>query len=161
MVAGRVFGDSSGNLGGSFLDHQTQTPETSSSLLPSANSLLSCYDVMSIRPLYDRLLAYNFQSPFDFITFFYMMLFFAGANWWICLMILWRGTRFFNLLAGIDSPESMLACIYLNVGFTDLWRTWHAALNLFVIKYIYVPLGGASAGVFVLFASFAFTAYTI
>lgn len=62
---------------------------------------------------------------------------------WLKLLIPWRLFRFWSLLDGIDPPENMIRCMDNNYLALAFWRAWHRSYNRWVIRYIYVPLGGA------------------
>ncbi|CAE8646430.1 unnamed protein product [Polarella glacialis] len=71
----------------------------------------------------------------------------GAAHWtlhfeWLSLMVIWRVPRSVALLDGIEVPEDMPGSITLARSFRDLWRLWHASLNLWAVEYIYRPLGG-------------------
>lgn len=61
---------------------------------------------------------------------------------WLKLLIPWRLFRFWSLLDGIDPPENMIRCMDNNYSALAFWRAWHRSFNRWVIRYIYVPLGG-------------------
>lgn len=61
---------------------------------------------------------------------------------WLKLLIPWRLFRFWALLDGIDPPENMIRCMDNNYLALAFWRAWHRSYNKWVIRYIYVPLGG-------------------
>ncbi|KAI5962253.1 GUP1 [Candida pseudojiufengensis] len=61
---------------------------------------------------------------------------------WLKLLIPWRLFRFWSLLDGIDPPENMIRCMDDNFSALAFWRAWHRSFNRWVIKYIYVPMGG-------------------
>jgi len=61
---------------------------------------------------------------------------------WLKLLIPWRLFRFWSLLDGIDPPENMIRCMDNNYSALAFWRAWHRSFNKWVIRYIYVPLGG-------------------
>ncbi|KAI9459298.1 MBOAT, membrane-bound O-acyltransferase family-domain-containing protein [Boletus coccyginus] len=50
------------------------------------------------------------------------------------LLLPWRFFRLWSLASGIDPPENMVRCF---------WRSWHRSYNLWIVRYIYIPLGGA------------------
>ncbi|KAF8193374.1 glycerol transporter [Pholiota molesta] len=62
---------------------------------------------------------------------------------WLKLLIPWRFFRAWALLDGIDPPENMVRCMVNNYSALGFWRSWHRSYNLWIIRYIYVPLGGA------------------
>ncbi|KAK6455380.1 glycerol transporter [Scheffersomyces xylosifermentans] len=61
---------------------------------------------------------------------------------WLKLLIPWRLFRFWSLLDGIDPPENMIRCMDNNYSALQFWRAWHRSYNKWIIRYIYVPLGG-------------------
>ncbi|KAJ8517069.1 hypothetical protein ONZ45_g5691 [Pleurotus djamor] len=61
----------------------------------------------------------------------------------IILLIPWRFFRLWALLDNIDPPENMVRCMANNYSVSGFWRSWHRSYNLWIIRYIYVPLGGA------------------
>lgn len=62
---------------------------------------------------------------------------------WLKLLIPWRLFRFWSLLDGVDPPENMIRCMDNNYLALAFWRAWHRSFNRWVVRYIYVPLGGA------------------
>ncbi|EKX41640.1 hypothetical protein GUITHDRAFT_49807, partial [Guillardia theta CCMP2712] len=36
----------------------------------------------------------------------------------------------------------MKRCVNNNYSFSGFWRQWHASLNAWIIRYMYIPLGG-------------------
>ncbi|KAF4980697.1 hypothetical protein FZEAL_3365 [Fusarium zealandicum] len=63
---------------------------------------------------------------------------------WLKLLIPWRMFRLWALIDGIDPPENMVRCVSNNYSTQLFWRAWHRSYNRWLIRYIYVPLGGAS-----------------
>ena len=74
--------------------------------------------------------------------------------------------RLAALLDGVDPPENMRRCFADNCDIEvcelhpalvwflltrcpwpaqGFWRGWHSSFNLWLVRYLYVPLGGASA----------------
>ncbi|ORX39272.1 MBOAT, membrane-bound O-acyltransferase family-domain-containing protein [Kockovaella imperatae] len=62
---------------------------------------------------------------------------------WLKLLIPWRFFRLWALLDGIDPPENMIRCVANNYSTLGFWRSWHRSYNLWIVRYIYVPLGGS------------------
>ena len=46
------------------------------------------------------------------------------------------------LADGVDAPENMVRCMANNYSTLGFWRAWHRSYNLWITRYIYVPLGG-------------------
>ncbi|KAI8446614.1 MBOAT, membrane-bound O-acyltransferase family-domain-containing protein [Phakopsora pachyrhizi] len=63
---------------------------------------------------------------------------------WLKLLIPWRFFRFWALLDGIDPPENMVRCMTNNYSTLGFWRSWHRSYNLWIVRYIYIPLGGSN-----------------
>lgn len=65
---------------------------------------------------------------------------------WLKLLIPWRFFRLWSLIDGIDPPENMLRCMSDNYSTSSFWRAWHRSYNRWIIRYIYIPLGGGATG---------------
>ncbi|KAL6234704.1 hypothetical protein BDW75DRAFT_211519 [Aspergillus navahoensis] len=73
-----------------------------------------------------------------------MLAFFNLHIIWLKLLIPWRFFRLWALVDGIDPPENMVRCVSNNYSAFAFWRGWHRSLNRWVVRYLYVPLGGGS-----------------
>ena len=62
---------------------------------------------------------------------------------WLKLLLPWRFFRFWALLDGIDPPENMVRCMSDNYSTLAFWRGWHRSYNRWIVRYIYIPLGGS------------------
>ncbi|KAJ2918186.1 hypothetical protein MD484_g2218, partial [Candolleomyces efflorescens] len=62
---------------------------------------------------------------------------------WLKLLIPWRFFRLWAMADQIIAPENMVRCMANNYSTMGFWRSWHRSYNLWVIRYIYVPLGGS------------------
>lgn len=65
---------------------------------------------------------------------------------WLKLLIPWRLFRLWSLIDGIDPPENMNRCMNNNYSVLGFWRAWHRSYNRWIIRYIYMPLGGGNEG---------------
>lgn len=63
---------------------------------------------------------------------------------WLKLLLPWRFFRLWALTDGIDPPENMVRCVSNNFSTQLFWRGWHRSYNRWLIRYIYIPLGGSS-----------------
>lgn len=63
---------------------------------------------------------------------------------WLKLLLPWRFFRLWSLVDGIDPPENMVRCVTNNFSTLSFWRGWHRSYNKWLIRYIWIPLGGAS-----------------
>ena len=59
------------------------------------------------------------------------------------LLLPWRFFRLWALVDGLDPPENMVRCMANNYSPLGFWRSWHRSYNLWIVRYLYVPLGGA------------------
>ncbi|QSZ29376.1 hypothetical protein DSL72_003890 [Monilinia vaccinii-corymbosi] len=64
---------------------------------------------------------------------------------WLKLLLPWRFFRLWSLIDGIDPPENMLRCLSDNPSTVQFWRSWHRSYNRWIIRYIYLPMGGSSS----------------
>ncbi|KAF2758162.1 MBOAT-domain-containing protein [Pseudovirgaria hyperparasitica] len=62
---------------------------------------------------------------------------------WLKLLIPWRFFRLWALVDGIDPPENMVRCMSDNYSALAFWRGWHRSFNRWIVRYIYVPIGGS------------------
>jgi D-alanyl-lipoteichoic acid acyltransferase DltB (MBOAT superfamily) len=62
---------------------------------------------------------------------------------WLKLLIPWRFFRLWALIDGIDPPENMVRCMSNNYSALAFWRGWHRSFNRWIVRYIFIPLGGS------------------
>lgn len=60
---------------------------------------------------------------------------------------------------GIETPENMLRCMSNNYSALAFWRAWHRSFNRWIIRYIYIPLGGSKRPIVNTLAVFTFVAF--
>ncbi|KAI0766788.1 MBOAT-domain-containing protein [Irpex lacteus] len=77
---------------------------------------------------------------------------------WLKLLIPWRFFRLWALLDGIDPPENMVRCMANNYSASGFWRSWHRSYNLWIVRYIYIPLGGTTNNIVNTVLVFSFVA---
>ncbi|GAA6019288.1 hypothetical protein JCM11491_001303 [Sporobolomyces phaffii] len=77
---------------------------------------------------------------------------------WLKLLIPWRFFRMVSLMDGIDPPENMVRCMANNYSTLGFWRSWHRSYNLWIIRYLYVPIGGSKRPVAATVVVFTFVA---
>ena len=86
------------------------------------------------------------------------LMYYMLAFLWLKFSVIWKGFRFFGLLDGVESPEDMQRCFSNTVRVAEFWRDWHASFNLWIVRYMYIPLGGNKYKAFVVFPIFFFIA---
>ena len=64
---------------------------------------------------------------------------------WLKLLIPWRFFRFWGMLDGMETTENMLRCMSNNYSTAAFWRAWHRSFNRWIIRYIYIPMGGGKS----------------
>ncbi|CCK72893.1 putative O-acyltransferase KNAG_0M00400 [Huiozyma naganishii CBS 8797] len=74
------------------------------------------------------------------------------------LLIPWRLFRLWALLDGVDAPENMIRMVDNNYSSLAFWRAWHRSFNKWVVRYIYIPLGGSRNRILTSLAVFSFVA---
>ncbi|KAF9194850.1 glycerol transporter [Haplosporangium sp. Z 767] len=77
---------------------------------------------------------------------------------WLKLLIIWRSFRLWALLDGIEAPDNMIRCVINNYSALGFWRSWHKSFNLWIIRYIYIPLGGTRYAMYNIWVVFTFVA---
>ncbi|TQV96470.1 hypothetical protein V2A60_003132 [Cordyceps javanica] len=63
---------------------------------------------------------------------------------WLKLLLPWRLSRLWALVDGIDPPENMVRCVSNNYSTQQFWRAWHRSYSRWLVRYLFVPLGGSS-----------------
>ena len=71
---------------------------------------------------------------------------------------MWRGFRLWAAVDGVRAPENLPSCISVHHSLAGFWRCWHASFNQWLVRYLYVPLGGRAARWRNLALCFAFVA---
>ena len=122
--------------------------------------LIFCFLVMEVILHYiyvvavSKAKAWHGDTPFQIS----MIGFFNLNIIWLKLLIPWRLFRFWALCDDIDPPENMIRCMDNNFSAMQFWRAWHRSFNKWVIRYIYVPLGGSKYRILGSLAVFSFVA---
>ena len=62
---------------------------------------------------------------------------------WLKFAVIWRFARLWALLDGVDTVENMSRCMNNNFSLAGFWRGWHVSFNRWLVRYVYVPLGGS------------------
>lgn len=63
---------------------------------------------------------------------------------WLKFTALWRFFRLWSLADGVEAPENMNRCVSNNYSVQSFWRGWHRSFNRWLVRYVYVPLGGGA-----------------
>jgi len=71
-------------------------------------------------------------------------------------LIIWRFARLVALLDDVDVVDNMLHCFAASPSFVTFWRSWHASFNVWIVRYLYVPLGGSRRKMILVWIVFIF-----
>lgn len=93
-------------------------------------------------------------SPMDVFIIGYGVLNFM----WLKFLLIWRFFRFWSLINGIEAPENMPKCINNCHNLEGFWKNWHASFNKWLVRYIYIPLGGSKKKLLNVWVVFTFVA---
>ena len=77
---------------------------------------------------------------------------------WLKFAVIWRTFRLAALLEGIDPPENMVRCFANNYDIEGFWKGWHSSFNRWLVRYMYVPMGGTKFRFLVIWPIFLFVA---
>jgi len=106
--------------------------------------------------LIKEFIAHNIYAKLYGILIFYYNTFLSldGLTLWILsywmlkvtylkFLVIWRFYRFFALLDGIETPENLNRCMSNNFTISGFWRSWHRSWYIWLLRYVYHPLGGS------------------
>ncbi|CAA6665776.1 unnamed protein product [Spirodela intermedia] len=93
-------------------------------------------------------------SPLDIFIIGYGVLNFM----WLKFLLIWRYFRMWSLIGGIDAPENMPRCINNCHDLESFWKSWHASFNKWLVRYLYIPLGGSQRKLLNVWVIFTFVA---
>lgn len=77
---------------------------------------------------------------------------------WLKFFLIWRYFRFWSLVNGIEAPENMPKCLNNCYNLETFWKNWHASYNKWLVRYMYIPLGGAQRKLLNVWVVFTFVA---
>lgn len=106
------------------------------------------YNAFSISGVWKQL------SPMDIFIIGYGVLNFM----WLKFFLIWRYFRFWSLINGIEAPENMPRCVNNCYNLESFWKNWHASFNKWLVRYVYIPLGGAQKKLLNVWVIFTFVA---
>lgn len=77
---------------------------------------------------------------------------------WLKFLLIWRYFRFWSLVGGIETPENMPRCVNNCHDLESFWKSWHASFNKWLVRYMYIPLGGSQRKLLNVWVIFTFVA---
>ena len=72
--------------------------------------------------------------------------------------VIWKISRLWGWMDGILCEENINRCVYNNYSFEGFWRQWHRSFNIWLIRYMYIPMGGSKMKFINTFVIFSFVA---
>ncbi|CAN1796342.1 Membrane-bound O-acyltransferase gup1 [Linum perenne] len=93
-------------------------------------------------------------SPMDMFILGYGVLNFM----WLKFFLIWRYFRLWSLINGIEVPENLPKCVNNCYNLESFWKNWHASFNRWLVRYIYIPLGGSGRKLLNVWVIFTFVA---
>lgn len=117
-------------------------------LLMEAMTHFSYYNAFAKSGLWSQL------SPLEIFIIGYGVLNFM----WLKFFLIWRYFRFWSLISGIETPENMPRCINNCHDLESFWKSWHASFNKWLVRYMYIPLGGTQRKLLNVWVIFTFVA---
>lgn len=61
---------------------------------------------------------------------------------WFKFTLIWRFFRLWALCDDVEPVENMERCMNNNYTIGGFWRAWHRSFNRWLVRYVYVPMGG-------------------
>lgn len=71
-------------------------------------------------------------------------------------LTIWRATAAVAFLDGVTTTDNMNRCVCNNYTFGGFWRSWHRSLHVWILRYLYGPLGGHARRLVVVWPIFVF-----
>ena len=72
--------------------------------------------------------------------------------------VIWKISRLWGWMDGICCEDNINRCVYNNYSFEGFWRQWHRSFNVWLIRYMYIPMGGSKYKFLNTFVIFSFVA---
>ena len=105
---------------------------------------------------YNKSIVYGTKNftPYEIFIFIVMNVTFIYFKF----LIIWRFARIWSWFDGIYTEENLPRCIFNIYSLEHFWRAWHRSYNIWLIRYIYIPLGGVNKKIFNIWVIFLFVA---
>jgi D-alanyl-lipoteichoic acid acyltransferase DltB (MBOAT superfamily) len=84
----------------------------------------------------------RFFERFSFIEAC-LVIYFVMQAIWLKFLVIWRFFRLWALCDGVVPPENMGRCVNNHYSVVGFWRSWHRSFNRWLLRYVYIPLGGS------------------
>ncbi|KAJ0965864.1 hypothetical protein J5N97_027002 [Dioscorea zingiberensis] len=77
---------------------------------------------------------------------------------WLKFYLIWRFFRIWSLIGGVETLENMPRCVNNCYDLESFWKSWHASFNKWLVRYMYIPLGGSQRKLLNVWVIFTFVA---
>eukprot|EP01059_Diplonema_ambulator_P037270 TRINITY_DN9761_c0_g1_i1.p1 TRINITY_DN9761_c0_g1~~TRINITY_DN9761_c0_g1_i1.p1 ORF type:complete len:519 (+),score=48.18 TRINITY_DN9761_c0_g1_i1:82-1638(+) len=94
-------------------------------------------------------------SPMEFAVLGFWLL----NALWLKFAVIWRFFRLAALSDGVEVLENLSRCVNDNYTIAGFWRNWHRSFNKWLVRYMYIPLGGSKTQTWNVFPIFLFVAF--
>jgi D-alanyl-lipoteichoic acid acyltransferase DltB (MBOAT superfamily) len=64
---------------------------------------------------------------------------------WLKFLLIWRFFRAWSIWCNIETIENMNRCLLNNYSMVQFWKDWHSSFNVWLVRYVYIPLGGSKS----------------
>ena len=71
-------------------------------------------------------------------------------------LIIWRSACAIACMDGLETVDNMNRCVCNNYTFAGFWRSWHRSLHVWILKYMYWPMGGHKRRLVIVWPIFIF-----
>ena len=91
-----------------------------------------------------------------------LFLYFGGNGLWLKFAVIWKFFRLWALCDGIEPVENMRKDMFSTMhsySLSEFWRGWHFSFQRWIIKYVYIPLGGRKFRFLNVWIVFGFAAF--
>ena len=95
----------------------------------------------------------SMAPPEMFMTLFILLCFMLGK-----FTVLFRFFRIWSLCDGVEVLENLKETIIFRPSLIRFWRVWHVSFHKWILRYMYIPLGGRQYQYILLWPIFVFVA---
>lgn len=99
----------------------------------------------------------NINLSMSMMTAQTAVLFRVIFSWWH-MLIIFRFHKLWAQLMGVEVIDNFDNCVFRSRTIQQFWQDWHRGFNVWLIRYMYIPLGGKK-NVFSVIVVFFFVAY--
>ncbi len=80
------------------------------------------------------------------VKFVYIYTYYTLLYLYLKFLVIWRFFRLWAIFDDVEPCENMGHCIVNTHSLSGFWRSWHKSFNQWLIRYMYIPLGGNKFG---------------